>query len=249
MVTPLLPGDSLLSPPGSFAAARRARAVAAALLPLTVAAILRRHRAQAARSAAARRAEGVPLQSARASSVPGHARSARTRSAAKYGGKTIIIARFVPIVRTCSSRSTAGIGAMSYPRFPRLQRDHNGGVLCGSRSASRRAHFFGNLPISVKSGNCSVVIPRDRLRSRSAARRIRRVPASPRQSAPGPRRPGAGQAISWSVDVVARARRSRRRRAPERPPPQSGRCWGGFRARPRAQPRASADEADLEAGA
>jgi membrane-associated protein len=70
----------------------------------------------------------------------------------KYGGKTIIIARFVPIIRTFAP-FVAGIGAMTYPRF--IAYNIVGGVgwililvLAG--------YFFGNVPI-VR-GNFSLVI-------------------------------------------------------------------------------------------
>jgi membrane-associated protein len=70
----------------------------------------------------------------------------------KYGGKTIIIARFVPIIRTFAP-FVAGIGSMTYWRF--ISYNVIGGVawivLC-----ALAGYFFGNLPI-VKE-NFSLVI-------------------------------------------------------------------------------------------
>ncbi len=61
----------------------------------------------------------------------------------KYGGKTIIIARFVPIVRTFAP-FVAGLGAMTYSRF--LAYNVIGGVgwvvLCLGAG-----YFFGNLQV------------------------------------------------------------------------------------------------------
>lgn len=70
----------------------------------------------------------------------------------KYGGKTIIIARFVPIIRTFAP-FVAGIGSMTYWKF--ISYNVIGGIawilIC-----TLAGYFFGNLPI-VKE-NFSLVI-------------------------------------------------------------------------------------------
>ena len=70
----------------------------------------------------------------------------------KYGGKTIIIARFVPIIRTFAP-FLAGVGTMSYRRF--LVYNVVGGVFWVG-SLTLAGYFFGELEIVKK--NFSLVV-------------------------------------------------------------------------------------------
>jgi membrane-associated protein len=70
----------------------------------------------------------------------------------RHGGKTIIIARFAPIVRTFAP-FVAGVGAMRYTRF--LPYNIIGGVAWVG-AFSYAGYFFGNLPMVKK--NLSLLI-------------------------------------------------------------------------------------------
>jgi len=70
----------------------------------------------------------------------------------RHGGKTIILARFIPVVRTYVP-FVAGIGAMPYARYIGWC---VAGALIWVVSLCSAGYFFGNLPVVKK--NLSVVI-------------------------------------------------------------------------------------------
>jgi membrane-associated protein len=138
VVTPFLPGDSLLFAAGSFAALG-ALDVRLLFALLVFAAVLGDNL-----NYAIGRYLGPKVFHYERSRFfnPDHLRKTHGFYE-KYGVKTIIIARFVPIVRTFSP-FVAGVGAMSYPRF--LAFDVVGGILWVGICVFA-GYFFGNLPV------------------------------------------------------------------------------------------------------
>jgi membrane-associated protein len=147
VVTPLLPGDSLLFAAGSFAGLG-----ALGLWPLffllCAAAILGDTANYAIGAYLGPKVFHYPKSRF---FNPEHLRKTH-EFYEKYGGKTIIIARFIPIIRTFAP-FVAGIGAMSYARF--LSYNVIGGVLWVSVCLFA-GYFFGNLTFVQK--NFSLVI-------------------------------------------------------------------------------------------
>jgi membrane-associated protein len=148
VVTPLLPGDSLLFAAGSFAGLGILRFWPLFFL-LCAAAILGDTVNYAIGARLGPRVFHYPKSRF---FNPEHLKKTHAFYE-KYGGKTIIIARFVPIVRTFAP-FVAGIGAMSYARF--LGYNVIGGVLWVSVCLFS-GYFFGNLPV-VKQNFSLVVI-------------------------------------------------------------------------------------------
>jgi membrane-associated protein len=135
VITPFLPGDSLLFAAGSFAAlgALDVRLIVALLI---VAAIL---------GDTVNYWVGVYIgPRAFSGQVRFLRREYLERTHAfyeKHGGKTIILARFVPIIRTFAP-FVAGVGAMSYPKF--LTYNVVGAVLWVGLFVLG-GYFFGNI--------------------------------------------------------------------------------------------------------
>jgi membrane-associated protein len=147
VVTPFLPGDSLLFAAGSFAALGSLNPIALFIL-LSAAAIL-----------------GDTVNYWIGHYIGPRAFSGNVRFLKKeyldrthefyerHGGKTIILARFIPIIRTFAP-FVAGIGAMTYPRF--FMFNVIGGIAWVALFVFG-GYFFGNLPF-VKENFTIVII-------------------------------------------------------------------------------------------
>jgi len=147
VVTPFLPGDSLLFAIGSFAALGSLD-VRLSMVSLSIAAI-----AGDTVNYWIGNFAGPKVFSRKKSRFLNKEYLLRThRFYEKYGGKTIVLARFIPIIRTFAP-FVAGIGTMAYGRF--IVYNIAGGIawvvffVLGG-------YFFGNIPF-VKT-NFSLVI-------------------------------------------------------------------------------------------
>jgi membrane-associated protein len=147
VVTPFLPGDSLLFAAGTFAGLGSLK-VALLFFLLAVAAIV-----------------GDTVNYWIGHYIGPRAFSGNIRFLKKeylerthefyerHGGKTIILARFIPIIRTFAP-FVAGVGAMTYPRF--FTYNVVGAILWVS-IFTYGGYFFGNLP-AVKENFTLVIL-------------------------------------------------------------------------------------------
>ncbi len=146
VVTPFLPGDSLLFAAGALAATG---AIDLGLLfaLLCLAAVLGDTANYWIGQAAGPRAFSGRMRFLK------HEHLVRThRFYEKHGGKTIFLARFIPIIRTFAP-FVAGVGTMSYPRF--LVFNVTGGVVWVG-GFLLAGYGFGNIPFVKR--NFSLVI-------------------------------------------------------------------------------------------
>jgi membrane-associated protein len=147
VVTPILPGDSLLFAVGALAARPDGLNLWVVLVLLAVAAIL---------GDSANYWIGYFLGDKLQKKYPRLIKPEHLRRThefyERYGGKTIIIARFVPIVRTFAP-FVAGVGRMTYARF--MLFNVSGGLLWIGLLVPA-GYFFGNLPLVRK--NFSLVV-------------------------------------------------------------------------------------------
>jgi membrane-associated protein len=147
VVTPILPGDSLLFAAGSFAGIG-ALSLWPVFLVCLVAAILGDTVNYAIGAYLGPKVFHYPRSRF---FNPAHLRKTHDFYE-KYGAKTIILARFIPIIRTFAP-FVAGVGKMSYARF--LTYNVTGALLWVSICVFA-GYFFGNLPFVKK--NFSLVI-------------------------------------------------------------------------------------------
>lgn len=147
VVTPFLPGDSLLFATGALAAAGVVDVVGILSL-LTAAAIIGDNT-----NYFIGRAVGPRVFTEHSRWLKREHLLRTQRFYEKHGGKTVVLARFVPIVRTFAP-FVAGVGRMYYPRF--LAFDVGGGIFW-VWSFGLLGYFFGNQPIIKQNFGLAIV--------------------------------------------------------------------------------------------
>jgi membrane-associated protein len=148
VITPFLPGDSLLFAAGAFAALGSLDLTWLAL-SLPLAAMI-----GDSSNYWIGRITGPKVFSSGESRLLNRKHLERThRFYLKYGGKTVIIARFMPIVRTFAP-FVAGVGAMAYRRFILYS---IGGSIGWVLIFILGGYFFGNIPV-VKANFTLVIL-------------------------------------------------------------------------------------------
>jgi membrane-associated protein len=147
VVTPFLPGDSLLFATGALAAAG-VLDVAKILTLLTVAAVIGDNLYYAIG-----RFVGPRVFTARSRWLKQDYLLRTQRFYEKHGGKAVVLARFVPIVRTFAP-FVAGVGRMRYARF--LAFDVGGGILW-VWSFGLLGYFFGNHPLVKENFGLAII--------------------------------------------------------------------------------------------
>src|SRR5687767_13678655 len=147
VVTPFLPGDSLLFAVGALAAAGVIDIVGILAL-LTAAAIIGDNT-----NYFIGRAVGPRVFTEHSRWLKREHLLRTQRFYEVHGGKTVVLARFVPIVRTFAP-FVAGVGRMHYPRF--LAFDVGGGIFW-VWSFGLLGYFFGNQPIIKENFGLAIV--------------------------------------------------------------------------------------------
>lgn len=148
VVTPFLPGDSLLFAAGALAGTGALSV--SVIVPLLMCAALLGDNV----NYAVGKFLGPRLLRGDSSRLLNRKHLERTHAFfERHGGKTIIMARFVPIVRTFAP-FVAGVGAMTYPRFLAYS---VGAAALWVGVCVYAGYFFGGLPV-VKSNFALAII-------------------------------------------------------------------------------------------
>ncbi|MEO5511704.1 MAG: DedA family protein [Longimicrobiales bacterium] len=134
VIMPFLPGDSLLFAAGAFAA-KGSLNVASVILLLIAAAVIGDNVNYFVGRTLGRREKGIPL-------VKQEYLERTQAFYDKHGGKTLILARFMPIIRTFAP-FVAGVGLMRYRKF--LAYSVAGGTAWVSLM-TMSGYLFGGIP-------------------------------------------------------------------------------------------------------